>query len=139
MSADVPTINESASIREAVLLLRASGLSGLPVVDERGLLVGIVTEHDVIQALMPTYDQVISDVATRPDFSFLLESRAKEVRDQPVSNIMVRNVIALSSNDSILKAASTMLVKRIKVLPVLDNRRPIGIVSRIDLAHALIG
>lgn len=138
MRSDVPTVTERASIREVVDLLLASKISGLPIVDESGSLAGVVTEHDVIKALMPGYSEVISDEATRPDFDFLLESRAKEIREHPVSSVMIRNVIALSANDSIMKAATTMLVQRIKVLPVVDGEKPIGIVGRIDVVHALI-
>lgn len=138
MRANVPTINEKATVREAVTLLHDSALSGLPVVDDNDELVGMVTEHDVIKALMPGYQELMSDESTRPDFNFLLETRAKEVRERAVSDIMIRNVIALSVDDTVIKAASTMLVKRIKVLPVVDKGKPIGIVSRIDLAYALI-
>lgn len=139
MVASVPTVSQHASVREAVHLLNSSGLSGLPVVDDRGLLVGMITEHDVVKAVMPSYHEVISDEATRPDFGHLLESRAKQVRDQPVSEIMVRNAITIAADDPLIKAASTMLVKRIKILPVVKDGRPIGIVSRISLVNGLIG
>ncbi len=138
MRANVPTVLETASIRAAVEMMCESRLSGLPVVDQQGRLSGMVTEHDVIKALMPGYSEVISEEATRPDFNFLLESRAKEIRDRPVSSIMARNAVALSVSDSVIRAAATMLVKRIKVLPVVDGEKPIGIVTRIDLARALI-
>lgn len=139
MVKSVPAVSQHASVREAIHMLNSSGLSGLPVVDDQGLLVGMITEHDVVKAIMPSYNEVISDEATRPDFGHLLESKAKQVREQPVADIMVRNTVTISADDPLIKAASSMLTKRIKILPVVEDGRPIGIVSRISLVNGLIG
>ncbi len=68
----------------------------------------------------------------------LMENRAYQVRDSPVSSIMTRKVVTLEEDDSLLKAASTVILKKVKRLPVVRDKKPVGIVSRIDIVETLI-
>ena len=137
MRKEVITIHQEATLREAVALLSSRGVSGLPVVDSAGNLVGIVTEHDIIKAALPTYEDILSTDASLLDVG-LMWSRAYQVRDDPVSSIMTRNVVALEENDTILKAASTIILKKVKILPVVKDAKPVGIVTRIDVVQAVM-
>lgn len=130
-------ISQDASLREAVGLLSSARVSGLPVVDAQGELVGMVTEHDVIRALLPTYENILSS-DTGLLSADLMTARVYQVRDNPVSGIMTTNVVTLEEDDSVLKAASTVILKKVKRLPVLRDRKPVGVISRIDIIQALI-
>jgi len=131
------TIHEKAALREAVAILGSYRVSGLPVVDVQGDLVGIVTEHDIIKAMLPTYEDIASADALLLDAG-LMQSRIYQVRDNPVSSVMTRSVVTLEEDAGILKAASTVILKKVKMLPVVRDRRPVGIVSRIDIVQALM-
>lgn len=137
MRTPVVTISDKATLREAVALLSAARIGGLPVVNEEGELVGIVTEYDIIKAMMPTYEDVISAEAglLSPD---MIEDRAYQVRDMPITSVMTRRLITLEESDSVLKAASAMITRRLRWLPVVKDKEPVGIVSRIDVLQALM-
>ncbi|HUV04209.1 MAG TPA: CBS domain-containing protein [Armatimonadota bacterium] len=131
------TIDREATLREAIALLSSHRISGLPVVDDQGDLVGIVTEHDIIKGMLPTYEDIISADASFLDPG-LMQSRIYQVRDNAVSSIMTTNVVALEEDASLLKAASTVILKKVRWLPVVRNGKPVGIVSRIDIMQALM-
>ena len=137
MRRPVVTISQEATLREAVALLSSAEVSGLPVLDADGNLVGIITEHDVIKTLLPTYEDLLSSNTALLDPA-LMENRAYQVRDTPVSSIMTRKVVTLEEDDSLLKAASTVILKKVKRLPVVRGKKPVGIVSRIDIVGTLI-
>lgn len=137
MRSPVRTIREDASLHEAAALLSALQVSGLPVVNENGELAGIVTEQDIIKAVLPTYDDIVTtDGAIQS--AALLENRVCEVRHNPVSTIMTSRVFTLSEDDTLLAAASFMILRRLKVLPVTRDNRVVGTVSRIDVLHCLL-
>lgn len=138
MNSNAVTVNENATLAEVVHALAESGASGIPVVDSEGALQGIVTEHDVIKTVMPSLELVKTDDSSRINFDFFLAMRVRQVKDKPVSSIMTRNVMALSEDDSLMKATSAMLMKKLKVLPVVCDGRVAGMVSRTDIARALL-
>lgn len=137
MRRDVVTISQDAPLRQAVRALSTAKVSGLPVVDDSGRLVGIVTEHDVVQAIMPTYEEIVSEEYAVLDFDYVV-SRFHKVRDIPVSSIMTRNVVAVSEDDPLVKAASLILIRKVKRLPVVRGEELVGIVSRIDIVEAVL-
>jgi CBS domain-containing protein len=138
MKRDVPTVTEKATLGEVVRLMASSGTSGVPVVNSEGILVGIVTEHDVIKTVVPSYE-FKPDESSKLDYDFLLHKRALQVRDNRVSMVMTQNVLALTEDDPVIKAMSTMLMKKIKILPVVDESGfYVGMVSRIDVAQAVL-
>lgn len=137
MVSPVVTINQKASLREATALLSTRRVSGLPVLDDNGDLVGIITEHDVIRAMLPTYEDIVESNSLVLSGA-LMQSRIYKVRDNPVSDIMTRNVITLDEDASILTAASTVIMKKVKRIPIMRGKKPVGIVSRIDILEAVV-
>ena len=137
MKSPVITIQQGANLREAVALMSTAGVSGLPVVDNDGVLAGLVTEHDIIKAMLPTYEDIIPSDTGLLDAN-IMENRVYEARNKLVDEVMTRNVIAVDEDDTLLKAATTMILKKVKRLPVLCGRKPIGIVSRIDVIETML-
>ncbi len=137
MKAPVVTINQDATLCEAIGLLSSTGVIDLPVVDSSGNLVGIVSEADIVRLLLPTY-QEITDVDAALLDPTLMEDRALSVRNRPVHSIMTSKVVTANENDSVLKAASIMMSRRIRRIPVVRNGKPIGSVSRMDILDAVM-
>jgi len=135
MRSPVITISRDATLRQSVALLSSARVSGLPVLSDEGDLVGIITEHDVIKAMLPTYEDILATDAALLDPSLMADHIFK-VRDNPVSSIMTENVVTLEEEDSLLKAASTVILKKVKRLPVVRGKKPVGVVSRIDIVQA---
>lgn len=114
MSTGIVTIHPGATIRDAIELLLARRISGLPVVDQDDRLVGILTE-----------------------FALLALAYDKEIADQTVDQHMTRGVITIQTDTPINKIADKCIVHRVRRLPVLDGDRLVGMVSRRDVLQAL--
>ncbi|MDI6827413.1 MAG: CBS domain-containing protein [Armatimonadota bacterium] len=131
------TISENAPIKEAVALLSAAKVSSIPVVNSADELVGMVSEHDIIKALMPTYEDLL---ASEPAIvsADVMETRAASIRDIPVSSIMTKNVVTLKEDDDILDAAAIILLKHIKNIPVVKEKQVVGVLARINVINAIM-
>jgi CBS domain-containing protein len=120
MSDGVLSVGADASVREAAKLLVNCGVSAMPVVDAAGIMVGIVSEADLMAEA--------ADYAPRRD-------------DQPVrtvAHVMTKEVVSASAEMPIADVAHLMKASDIKRLPVLAKGAVVGIVSRIDVLRALI-
>jgi CBS domain-containing protein len=104
MTTRVVTITEDQSKQQAARLLSQHRISGLPVVNTDQVVVGVVTEYDVI---------------------------GKE--GQTVGEIMTRGVISVTPDTELEEVSHLLVHERIKRLPVLDQGKLVGIVSRADL------
>jgi acetoin utilization protein AcuB len=123
MSREVITVAPDTSLNEAHTILRDYSIRRLPVVDEHGSLVGIVTLGDIREASA-------SDAASLSDWelNYLLAPLK-------IDKIMTRNPITVYTSDTIAEAASLMLDHKISGLPVIDpaNGALVGIITESDI------
>lgn len=114
MTEDLVTIRPEASITDAIELMTSRQISGLPVVDGQGRLVGVITEFAVLAMV---YDH--------------------EVRNQSVGQHMTRELITVDANDPISRVADLCIVHRVRRLPVMREGRLVGLIARRDVLRAL--
>ena len=98
----------------------------IPVVDEQGVLVGIVTEGDVNR---------VSDSDTTDIREYNLYHR---IKDLPIREIMSRPVFAVEPDSSILMVAQIMLDNRISGVPVTEHDQVVGIITESDLFRLIV-
>lgn len=111
MTRKVATIHPEASVQEAAQLLDQKCISGAPVVDADGKIIGIITEADII---------------------------SKVNRDGlRVADIMSHTVISVSEETPVGEIAALLTERKIKRVPVVSNGKLVGIVSRADIVHAV--
>ena len=115
MTTDLSTVRPSASIEEAIEMLLAQGISGLPVTDDEGCLVGVITE-----------------------FALLAVAYDRRVKNHTVSQHMTRDVITVDVDDPISRVADLCIVHRVRRVPVMKNGRLSGIIARRDVLRALV-
>lgn len=108
MTRDVISIQDEATVEEAARLLARNRISGVPVVNAGGLLLGLVTEHDLI---------------------------AKQGRS--VSEIMSKGVITVSPDTEVEQVQHLLTNQRIRRVPVVEDGKVVGIVSRSDLVRQI--
>lgn len=138
MDKDLTSITENTTLKEAIEILSQHNLTGLPVVDELGALVGFISEKDVIQASLPGYCDYLVGAAFIPDFDQLSEKLRKKGQE-PVGKYMTREVIYFSEDDSDLHVALSLIQKGLKMAPVVGKDGVfIGIVSRAHLIEHIM-
>lgn len=111
MTRKVATIHPGASVQEAAQLLDQRRISGAPVVDADAKIIGIITEADIIGKV--------------------------DREGLRVADIMSHNVIAVSEETPVSEIAALLTERKIKRVPVVENEKLVGIVSRADIVHAV--
>lgn len=133
------------TVSEAVLLLKRNDISGMPVL-EGAKLVGVVSESDLLRLLsseeegglwLPSPLEIL-EVPIRDLIRWeKLQAGAEEVGKTQVSEMMTKNVHTVTPEDTIEEAASIMVRHRINRLPVLEDEKLVGIVTRGDIISGL--
>jgi len=134
MTRDVVTVPRSASLKEAASLLVQRGISGLPVVSD-GKVVGVFSERDLLFKEQGTRDgsrwlSWLTDplaVADRP-----------KLEAHTVDEAMTTPAVTVEAKANVSAAARLMLEAGISRLPVLEDGRLVGIVTRADLVRAFV-
>ena len=139
MTADVVTVAQDASVHEAIRLMLQRKISGLPVVDKSGTLVGMVTEGDFLRR---------SELGTErhaPRWIEFLVGPGKLAENyvhaagRKVRDVMTDKVQAVDEDAPLNEVVETMERRHIKRVPVLRGGKLAGIVTRANLLHALAG
>jgi len=133
MTKDVVTVAPDTPFPQIVELLLEKNISGLPVVGPSGTLLGIVTEADLITKEAYEHGRrrhldLVIDHLTGRDPAWIRKAEGRRARD-----LMTVDVDTASPDEDLATAARRMLEKHHKQLPVVSDRRLVGIVSRKDL------
>ncbi len=126
MTKDPVTLRQDDLLRQAVEIVMVRRIRHIPVLDEGGALVGIVTDRDV-QGTLPSP----LSAAAPEEYEALLETT-------PLSRIMTRSVITVGADDLAAEAVETLLADRIDGLPVLEGGRLVGIFTVRDALRAYL-
>jgi CBS domain-containing protein len=123
MSDGVISVNARATLLEAARLLVNAGVSAMPVIDDHGAMVGILSEADLIRGIAAQTEpsKVIADAKVRQ-----------------VAEIMTKDVVTAAEETSLSDLASLMLSRNIKRVPILRGDSLVGVVSRVDILQALV-
>jgi CBS domain-containing protein len=141
MTEKVITIGSDASIEELSETLLKNRISGMPVTDSSGSLVGIVTEADIIvrdtDLHFPRYFKLLDAIIYLESFTKFRENLKKHLATK-VEDIMTKKVVTITTQTPASDAAEIMLEKQINRLPVMDSGgRLAGIVTRADIVKSM--
>ncbi len=140
MTRNVVTVKLDTSIEALASLLMEHHISGTPVVDEAGNLVGIVTENDLISRNKRLH---IPTVVSFLDAAIYLESSKKFEQDvrrltaTKVGDICTRKVVTVAEDTTIEEIATVMSEKKVHLLPVVRAGKVAGIVGKRDVVKAI--
>ena len=136
MTREVVTIGPDTPVLQIVQLLLARGISGVPVIDEGGTLVGVVSEGDLLRRVeLGTEKRRGSWRAFFTGTATLAEEYVRS-HGTIASDIMTRDVVTATRGTSLADVADLMEQNRIKRVPVVEGGRLVGIVSRSNLLRA---
>lgn len=137
MVSPVITVKPSASVREVAETLVNKRISAVPVVDDQGHLLGIVSEGDLLHR---------AEAATQRRHSWWLRgllggdtlaSEYIKAHSRSVSDVMTKRVITADPDTPLHEIAALLERNFIKRVPIVENGRIVGIVSRANLVQAL--
>jgi len=126
-----------ATIREAVEIISAHQISDLMVVDDANKFVGVLSEGDLIRAGMPKFEEMVAEGSMTSGFE-IFQEKGKNLANAPIEPLVIKNAIVVKPSDDLLTAASIMVKKQIRRLPVVDNGVLVGTVSRTDVCRAVL-
>lgn len=139
MSSPVITLSPHHTVREIASIFSENRISGAPVIDESGEMIGIVSETDLLPKLkrVPfTRTKLPMLFAELPGGETLEEMFAK-ARAQQAQDVMTKYLVTVSPDSRAADAALIMTENAIKRIPVLDSGRLVGILTRSDLIRAI--
>lgn len=132
------SVREDSDMRRAAEIMTLSTASDLMVVDTGRSFVGVLSEGDLLRAILPNFDDVIEAGGTLADaFQFFVE-KGRDLADRPIAPLVIRNAIVVALDDEAAAAAKIMIQKQIRRLPVVQDGRLVGTVSRSDICRAVI-
>ena len=140
MTTDVITVDPDITVQALATLLAERGISGAPVVDTDGKLVGVVSEGDLLH-------RAEIGAARRHRVrrrSWWLDHYASQVareyikdHGRTVKDVMTRDVVAVTEDAELADVAALLEAKRIKRVPVLRDGSVVGIISRANIVRAV--
>lgn len=138
MNRQAAQIRVDDPLRLAAELLALSQSSDLAVVDEDGRFVGVLSEGDLLRALMPDYTLLEDVPVSVADASAFFETSGVSRADDPIGPLVITESITVHPDDDLLKPAAVMVTRQIRRLPVLQDGRFVGTLSRADVCWALL-
>jgi CBS domain-containing protein len=137
MMKEVKSISKDISAKEALGILSENEISGLPVIDENGRLLGMFTEKEVLSHILPSYLEKVGRFIYEDDPK-ATRKKAAELDSIKVEALMRRRVVTTTEDTTLCEAARLMLTEKARRLPVVDNSgKVVGMVARCDIVKAL--
>ena len=136
---EAPSLRETDTVGAATEALLASDLPALPVLDDRDRLVGIFGEREFLGAVFPGYLRELKHAGfVRRSLDEALEKR-EECRSEPVGRHMNSEHIAVERDFSDLAVAEIFLHHRVLLVPVTEDGRLAGVITRGDFFRSVAG
>jgi CBS domain-containing protein len=136
MHTDWPTLDPEGTVEDVIGLFAERNISGAPVVDESGRLIGIVTEGDLIlrdaEIKAPGFLDILGGMIPLGSW----EEYREEVRKSAgvgVRTVMTEDPVTIEQDASLSEAATRMSEKGVRVLPVVEGDRLVGVINRMDI------
>ena len=144
MDADPVSVTVADSVETVLHVMRDHDLSGVPVVNEGGRCVGIITEADLVLSdegedfHLPHYFQLFGGIVFLESWSHF-EERARKAFAATAEDMMTPDPITIEPDATIREAAHLIASKKHNRLPVIEHGRLVGMVSRADVLDGLTG
>jgi CBS domain-containing protein len=122
MQRKVQTVPAEMTVADLVGVMADAHVSGLPVVDSRGRVLGVVTATDVLQAAAEKEDE---------------RARANLFKHTTAADLMTRTPLTIEMDADVRQAAQQMLYGEVRRLFVVEGEQLVGVISQTDIAHAM--
>lgn len=141
MTTEVITVKKDTNLQDLAIIFYENHINGVPVVDDDGLLIGIICESDLIRKNkklhIPTV-VTIFDAVLYLESPKKLEKEIKRVNATKVEDLYTKDVFTIDEKTEIDDIATVMTQKKIYTIPVVDGDRIVGIIGKADLIRTII-
>ena len=140
MTTKVLTVSEETGVEELARLFEERGVNAMPVLDQAGQMVGIVTQTDLVEQDKPLH---IPTVISIFDWVIYLESE-KNFKDEvakitarTVGSLCARDVVTCSPETPVSEIAEMMVEHKAHLIPVVEGKTLLGVVARLDIIRSM--
>jgi CBS domain-containing protein len=136
MTRNPKTVSPETRLQEVASIMCLYRIPALPVVDEQGMLVGNISEMDLLKNLFPKTEDIMSGNAVL-EIERMAPNCSASMK-QAVGDMMTKNPVSVSPDQHVLKAAAKMTSHRFRRIPVADSEgRLVGVMSLGDVHKAI--
>ncbi len=139
MTRDIVTVGPEAPLADAIRLMLEHRVSGLPVVDEAGRLVGLLMEGDLLHRAETGTDAVRMGWLKALVARGRMAERYVHTHGRRVRDVMTRQVLCVAPDQPLAEVVSLMVNKNVERLPVVRQGQLVGFLTRSDILRQLIG
>lgn len=139
MTKDVITVKKDTGVSELADILTKNRISGAPVVDDSGRLLGVVTESDLVEQSkslhLPTVFTILDSVIFLESAKHF-EKELKKMTGAKVEDVYTEKPVAVGPDAPIREIATIMAEKKVYTIPVVDGDKLVGIIGKADVVRA---
>ncbi|HHB75089.1 MAG TPA: CBS domain-containing protein [Desulfobulbus sp.] len=141
MTTNVITAEESMSVKDLAKLLYENKISGVPVFDDKGQVIGVATESDLIDQNKKVHIPTV--VAILDSFVFLenpekMEKDIKKMAATNVGDICSHELVSVKPDTPLDEVATLMAERQVHTLPVMDGEKLVGVIGKTDIIRTLV-
>ena len=142
MTRNVITVTQDMTVKHLAQLLMDNNISGVPVIDDGGKLIGVVTENDLIDQNKKVHIPTV--VSILDSFIYLespdrMEQEMRKIAGSMVRDIYSKNVRTVGPAATLDELATIMSEQNIHTLPVVEGDQLVGIIGKRDIIRTIIG
>jgi CBS domain-containing protein len=141
MTKVVISVSKETTVQELAKILSENAISGVPVVDDGGELIGVVTESDLIDQAkklhIPTVVTILDSVIYLENPN-RMEKEMKKMAGTTVADIYSANPAVVRPETTLDEIATIMAEKNMHTLPVVQDRKVLGVIGKRDIIKTLI-
>lgn len=141
MTKDVITVRPEASLRDLAEILATRNINGVPVVDQEGIVLGVVCESDLVNQNKPLHIPtvfVILDSVIPIGNPWRLHKDFERLSATTVGDIYSKPAVCVSPDTDLTEAARLMADRKLYTLPVVEKGRLVGILGKGDVIRSLL-
>ena len=129
---DISSINEDSTLRRVIRTMKLHRASAVPVVDHLGEYIGCISEQDILDAAVPSYMKSMYDTSFMAGLDQITLNLNGMLEEKAI-NFLDQNYPSVSPADSMSYAADLLYRAKGTILPVVEGKMLVGLLTRIDV------
>lgn len=139
MTVRTTRIRHKSSIQHAAEIVALSRVSDLMVLDDEDNFQGVLSEGDILRTALPDIEEILEEGGSLDDAFEIFLNKGRELANLPITPLVIKDPIIVAPDDHVAKAATVLMNRQIRLLPVVENGKLLGTISRADVCRAIVG